>query len=164
MTAGAVLGAVVLVPAVAAASVVLNTLGPFDTPFQSVQTTAFTRSFFSAPMKVLSVLPRLEAVRNGAPDLMATQTSVLAAPFIFATGIEVLPLGGYTGDAPAPTVRTLAGIADRGEFHLVLTAPTSVDPRVAWVTRHCLKAPSPPSAPGSGVIVPVAVHFCVPPR
>ncbi len=164
VTAGAVLGATVLVPAVAAASLVLNTLGPFDTPFQSVQTTAFTRSFFSAPMKVLSVLPRLEAVRNGAPDLMATQTSVLAATFIFATGLEVLPIGGFTGDAPAPTVHTLAAMVDRGDFHLVLTAATSTDPRVVWVTRHCLKATSPPSTPGSGVLVPVGVHFCLPPR
>jgi hypothetical protein len=57
-----------------------------------------------------------------------------------------------------------AAMVDRGAFHVVLTAPTSTDPRVTWVTLHCLKAPSPPSAPGSGVVVAVAVHFCVPPR
>jgi 4-amino-4-deoxy-L-arabinose transferase-like glycosyltransferase len=157
------LAAMVLVPTVASVSVVTNTLGPFDTPFQSTATTRFTRSFFSAPFEALSALPRLEAVRNGAPDLMATQTSVLASTFIFATGQEVLPIGGYTGTIPSPSVASLASMVASGTFHVALGA-RSRDPRMVWIARHCLKVPAPPSAPGSGLIVPIRVYFCVPPR
>ena len=31
---------------------------------------------------------------------MATQTSAVAAPFIYDSGREVLPIGGYTGNDP----------------------------------------------------------------
>ena len=51
---------------------------------------------------------RSRPCRNGAPDLMATQTSVLAASLIFATGQEVLPIGGYTGTIPDPSMTTCA--------------------------------------------------------
>jgi len=164
LTSAAVVGATLLVPAVASASVVTNTLGPFDTPFQPVKTTNFTRAFFSAPIKALSTLPRIESVRNGAPDLMATQTSVLASTFIYATGQEVLPIGGFTGDIPAPSVRALASLVAAGEFHLVLTAARSQDPRVAWIARHCIKVPAPPNTPGSGLIVPIGIFYCATPR
>ncbi len=164
LTSAAVVGATLLVPAVGSASVVTNTLGPFDTPFQSVKTTNFTRAFFSAPLRALSTLPRLESVRNGAPDLMATQTSVLASTFIYATGQEVLPIGGFTGDIPAPSVRGLASRVAAGEFHLVLTAARSRDPRVVWIAHHCIKVPAPPNTPGSGLIVPISIYYCTSPR
>ena len=125
-----VLAATLLVPLVSSGSVVANRLGPFDTPFQPVAVTDFTRSFFGAPLKPLSTLPEIEAVRHGAPDLMATQTSVLAAPIIFATGQEVLPIGGYTGTIPEPAVATLRSKVAAGTFHLVLVAAHSRDPRI----------------------------------
>ena len=119
--------AILLVPLVATASVDANTLGAFDTPFQPTAVTAFTRVFFGAPLRSVSTLPQIEGVRNGAPDLMATQTSVLAAPFIYATGQEVLPIGGYTGTAPSPTVANVRNMVALGRFHLVLAALGSTD-------------------------------------
>ena len=104
VVAGGVLAALLLVPVVASVSAVANDLGPFDMPFQPAAVTEFTRSFFGAPLRPLATLPKIEAVRNGAPDLMATQTSVLAAPIIFTTGQEILPIGGYTGTIPEPAV------------------------------------------------------------
>lgn len=157
-----VVAAIILVPLVASVSVVANRLGPFDTPFQPRAVTAFTRSFFGAPLKLSSTLRAIQAVRNGAPDLMATQTSVLAAPFIFATGQEVLPIGGYTGTIPEPSVTMLRSMVDTGTFHLVLTASHSQDPRAVWIARHCLRAPTPPNQAGNGIGL-LDAFYCVSP-
>jgi 4-amino-4-deoxy-L-arabinose transferase-like glycosyltransferase len=155
---------VALVPLVASLSVVTNTLGAFDTPFQPTAATAFTKAFFGAPLQTPAGLGKIEAVRNGAPDLMATQTSVLAAPFIFATGQEVLPIGGYSGTTPAPSVGRLRALVAAGVFHLVLVGPTSTDPRVEWIRRHCLKAPTPSNGAAAGVAAPPGVYYCTAPH
>jgi 4-amino-4-deoxy-L-arabinose transferase-like glycosyltransferase len=156
--------AALLVPAVASESVVTNTLGPFDSPFQPVAATQFTRNFFGTPLQTISSLPTLEQAQAGAPDLIATQTSVLAAPFIYATGQEVLPIGGYTGRIPEPTVSRLASLVATGAFHLVITAASSADPRIAWVAQHCLRIPTPPDAAPTGVLLAVSIYYCTPPR
>jgi 4-amino-4-deoxy-L-arabinose transferase-like glycosyltransferase len=165
LRAVAVLGvglAALLVPVVASESVVASTLGPFDTPFQPLGVTEFTRNFFGAPLQTTSSLPALERAQAGAPDLIATQTSVLAAPFIFATGQEVLPIGGYTGRIPEPTVRRMAALVAAGAFHLVIAVAGSSDPRVEWVAQHCLKLPTPPASVPSGVALDVDVYYCTP--
>jgi 4-amino-4-deoxy-L-arabinose transferase-like glycosyltransferase len=154
--------ALLVVPTVATVSIVAETLGPFDTPFQPLAVTAFTRAFFGAPLQTVSTLPRIQAARNGAPDLMATQTSVLAAPFIYATGQEVLPVGGYTGTNPAPTLGQLRRMVGDGRFHLVLAARGSTDSRILWIARHCASLPPDPGAAGAGVIGPIALYFCLP--
>jgi len=153
-----------LVPAVASESVVANTLGPFDTPFQSLAKTHFTRAFFGAPLQTISTLPTLEQAQASAPDLIATQTSVLAAPFIYATGDEVLPIGGYTGRIPEPTVRRLAALVAAGDFHLAITAAHTNDPRVRWLAQHCLKVPTPPSGTNSALPFGVGIYYCTPHR
>ena len=91
---------------------------------------------------------------------MATQTSVLAAPFIFATGQEVLPIGGYTGTIPEPTVANLRSMVDAGKFHLAVTAAHSRDPRSIWIAHHCLNAPT-PANPGAHV-GPLDTFYCIP--
>jgi hypothetical protein len=68
-------------------------------PFQSTPTTTFIRDVF-APQPSPPGLASIEAARRGAPYLMAAQTSAVAAPFIFATGEEVLPLGGTPARFP----------------------------------------------------------------
>ena len=161
VVAGGVLAGLLLVPAAASVSVVANDLGPFDTPFQPAAVTDFTRSFFGTPLKPLATLPKIEAVRNGAPDLMATQTSVLAAPIIFATGQEVRPIGGYTGTIPEPTVASVRSMVAAGTFHLFLAAAHSRDPRIVWIAHHCQGVPTPPDA-GSDV-GPLATFYCLPP-
>lgn len=41
---------------------------------------------------------------------MATQASALAAPFIWASGKEVLPVGGFTGTIPEPSLPALKNL------------------------------------------------------
>jgi 4-amino-4-deoxy-L-arabinose transferase-like glycosyltransferase len=152
--------AVLVVPAVASASVVSNRLGPFDTPFQTRAVTYDTHEFFEAPAAVSRLLPLLEEVRQGARYLMAVQSAALASPFIYDTGQEVLPIGGFTGTIPEPTLETLDSMIDVGDFHLVLQSSTTTDPRLIWIARNCVQvggraASSSSSFPG------LAVHYCV---
>jgi hypothetical protein len=150
--------AMVAVPTVASASVVTNDLGAFDTPFQPMAVTAFNKSFFGAPLQPIATLPTIERVRDGALDLLASQTSVIAAPFIFATGQEVLPIGGYDGSTPEPTLATLRSAIAQGAFHLVLTASRTDDMRALFIQRHCL----PVHRTGPSIAVSIRVSYCLP--
>jgi 4-amino-4-deoxy-L-arabinose transferase-like glycosyltransferase len=148
------------VPVVASASIPLHRLGPFDTPFQPVAVTAGTRSFFGVTTATKELIPTLERVRRGARYLMATETSALAAPFIFVTGQEVLPIGGYTGTIPAPTLDSIRSLVRSRRFHLVLQSPTATDPRFVWIANHCLPVAQPTSA-SAQVRHHIAIFYCL---
>lgn len=160
---GAALAALVagslLAPSAASVSVVAKNLGAFDTPFQPVAATRFLDAFFGAPLDAEALVPRLEKVRNGARDLMAVQSSVLASPFIFATGQEVLPIGGYTGIEPEPSVPDLVRMVAKGDFHLVLAPVGSRLPQIVWIRQHCLRLNA---TKGTAAIGPLRVFYCMP--
>jgi hypothetical protein len=138
LTAGLLAG--VLAPAVASGELVAQSKGAFDTPFESAQDAAFVdRVFVDTPAQIAPLIPRLEGLQNGAPYLLATQTSAVASVFIYASGLEALPIGGFTGTIPSPTLAQLKSDIRQGLFHLVLAAP-SQDPRLRWIASHCLKA------------------------
>ena len=153
--------AVTLVPATASVSVAAERLGPFDTPFQPVPVTVGVRAFFGVLGTSKLLLPKIESARNGAPFLMATQTSAVAAPFIFDSGEEVLPIGGFTGTNPSPTRSpTIERLVHRGAFHLVIQSRSTTDPRLTWIARHCvpLAQPKGPGVPTTGQF---ALYYCV---
>ena len=89
---------------------------------------------------------------------MATQTSVLAAPFIWASGQEVLPIGGFTGTIPEPTLATLRHLIKTGFVSTFLQSPTTTDPRLTWIARHCLNV-SNRARPKTAL--PIAVYYCL---
>jgi 4-amino-4-deoxy-L-arabinose transferase-like glycosyltransferase len=149
--------AALLVPTVASASVVSSGLGPFETPFEPQSATASATRFFGAGFQVAPVVPALEAGNQGILYLMATQTSALAAPFIWATGREVLPIGGFTGTIPAPTLSALQSMIQMNEVRTFIQSPTTTDPRLAWIARHCIKV-SNTSGPAAGL--PISVYYC----
>jgi 4-amino-4-deoxy-L-arabinose transferase-like glycosyltransferase len=154
--------AVLAAPAAASASVVDNALGPFDTPFEQLSAWKLARSLGALANQTEALLPALEQAPDLPPDLMATQTSAVAAPFIYDTGREVLPIGGYTGTIPEPTITTLKSMIARRDFHLVIQAPVVHDPRLVWIANHCLPlnpGASSSSAPGR---LRLAIYFCGP--
>jgi len=161
---GAVLAAVftgaalLLIPAAASASVVAESLGPFDTPFQPELVTTFIHSVF-APQPSPPGLATIEAARRGAPYLMATQTSAVAAPYIYATGEEVLPFGGYTGTTPSPSVAQTRSMIARGLFHLALIAAPRATPSTRFIAAKCLRIPPKRGQP----VVPIklSVYYCL---
>ncbi|MGD0749453.1 MAG: glycosyltransferase family 39 protein [Acidimicrobiales bacterium] len=149
--------ALLLVPAVASASVVAQGLGPFDTPFQSAGVTRFVHTVF-APQPSPPALADIEAARRGAPFLMAAQTSAVAAPYIYATGEEVLPLGGYTGTIPTPTTAATQAMVAAGDFHLALVASPGATQSALFIARHCLRVA--PSGNNASVAPRLRIYFC----
>jgi 4-amino-4-deoxy-L-arabinose transferase-like glycosyltransferase len=153
--------ALVLVPSVASASVVALRLGPFDTPFQPAVVTTFIRHAF-APQSPPPGLAKIESVRRGASYLMAAQTSAVAAPYIYATGQEVLPLGGFTGTQPSPTSATVRRLVAKSRFHLALVATPSASASAAFVATHCLRVPPTPGRPASPLAPMIKIYYCLP--
>ena len=122
----------------ASAELVADHAGAFDTPFETTgQQQAIDDLFVRTPAQVAPLIPRLEAVQNGAPYLLATQTAAIASVFIYASGLEALPIGGFDGTIPSPTLAQLQADVAEGKFHLVL-AGASTDPRIQWIEAHCL--------------------------
>jgi len=138
---GALAGALVtglVAPTVASVELTVHHRSAFDTPFEPVsEAAAITSTFVQEPASVRRIIPELEAAQHGAPDLLAAQTAVVASVFIVASGREALPIGGFTGTSPVPTLAQLRADVRAGRFHLVLTG-ASRDPRIAWITSHCL--------------------------
>ncbi len=151
--------AVLVVPAAASASVVTSGLGPFQTPFESQRATTDAIDFFSAGFQAAQILPGLEAATRGTPYLMATQTAVLAAPFIYASGREVVPIGGFTGTIPAPTLSELKYLIELNDVHIFVQAPSTSDPRLIWIARHCIKVTK---TSGPPAVLAVSVYYCPP--
>jgi 4-amino-4-deoxy-L-arabinose transferase-like glycosyltransferase len=130
----------VVAPAVASAELVVHHEGAFDTPFEpAAQRAAIDQVFVTLPAQVRLTIPRLEAGQNGATYLLATQTAALASVFIYASGQEALPIGGFTGTIPSPTLGQLQADIRQGQFHLVLGTGDENDPRLRWIAAHCLK-------------------------
>jgi hypothetical protein len=85
--------------------------------------------------------------RGDRPYAAAVYGSMAAAAYL-AKGLDVLPMGGFTGDAPAPTVGGLAGLVRGGELrYVVLTgwrmgrSGPQATARDAWVAGHCRLVP-----------------------
>jgi hypothetical protein len=151
---------VLLVPAVASTSIVANRLGPFDTPFQPVVVTNYTRLLFGRSVAVAAGIPILIRTQGSAPDLLATQTSALAAPYIYQSGREVLPIGGFTGTIPAPTLTSLKAMVAAGDFHIAVQSPTTADPRLRWIAGHCRSIAGPRSTKAAPIVGHFAIYFC----
>jgi 4-amino-4-deoxy-L-arabinose transferase-like glycosyltransferase len=127
-----------LAPTVASAELVTHHEGAFDTPFESPQEDlAIDALFVQTPAQVALTIPRLQSAQHGAPYLLATQTAALASVFIYDSGLEALPIGGFTGTVPSPTLEQLQTDIRDGRFHLVLAAPSN-DPRLRWIAANCL--------------------------
>lgn len=137
LAVAAALTAVLLAPVVADVTMVANHESAFDTPFEPPQ---LAQLLASVPAKLNLVrtrtVPRLEQLAAGTPDLLAVQSGYLASTYIDVSGAEVLPIGGFDGTTPYPTLAQLRSDVANGEFHLVLAA-TTTDPRLAWVATHC---------------------------
>jgi hypothetical protein len=162
LAAPAVAVALLLAPTVAAVTSVADGLGPFDTPFQGPAVTAVTRLAFGPPVAVRDSLPALRRGAAGSPVLATTETAALAAPFIWASGREVVPIGGFTGTAPSPTLAAVRADVAHGVVRTVLQAPHATDPRLVWIAHHCLHLPTPRAAPGAPVLVTLAIYYCTP--
>ena len=132
----AVLVAALVAPAVASASLTANHETAFDTPFEPARQAALIASIPAKLAKVQQSIPRLQVAQANAPDLLAAQSSYIASVFIYTSGLEALPIGGFTGTIPSPTLDQLKADIASHQFHLVLALSTK-DPRMQWIATHC---------------------------
>ena len=124
-------------PAVASAGLTANHESAFDTPFESQKV---ARQLAAQPARLATLetvtVPYLQQVDGGTPDLAAVQSSYDAAVLIDVSGLEALPIGGFTGTIPSPTLSQLKADILNGQFHWVLMLST-VDQRMRWIAGHC---------------------------
>ena len=159
LTAAAFAGAaVLLLPAAASVSGVIRELGPFDSPFESSKTAHNNQLLAAAGPDLTRADQRLELRTPPGDALFGTDTSGLAENYILYGGREVLPIGGFLGNVPAPTLATLRADISRGYVRVFVlpVSPPGPDPRVRWIESHCTREPPPPNRrPG-----PYANFFC----
>ena len=142
-----------LLPGVTAALMVTRGLGPFAAPYEPASATisrARARSTRAVDEQVVDQL----ASTYDAPIPLATDSSILAAPFILAMGSEVLPIGGFQGGVPSPTLARLQRYIAAGEVRAFLVPVHSDDPRIEWIHAHC------PMQGSEGGGSPTALYIC----
>jgi len=138
--------AVLLLPAAASVSRVIRGLGPFDTPFESPGTAHDNQALAAAGPAFTRAAQRLELHTPPGDALSGTGTSGLAANYILYSGLEVLPIGGYLGNVPTPSLAALQDDIGRSCVRLFAlpVSPTGPDPRVRWIGSHRTRLPPPP--------------------
>jgi 4-amino-4-deoxy-L-arabinose transferase-like glycosyltransferase len=152
--------AALLLPAAASVSSVVSGLGPFDTPFESSQAVHRSHAPAASVPTLTKAIQRLAQATPPGAALFATDTSGLAQNYILYSGREVLPIGGYLGNVPAPTLATIQADIHRGYVRIFVlpVSPPGRNPSVQWLESHCIRAPRPVNAPP----VPYADFVCAP--
>ena len=112
-----------------------------DTPYEPNLVTYLNQT---RPAQLRAEWPDIVAFANTFPEDRATdvfETSGAAGYDIMVTGHEALPVGGFTGRVPAPTVSQFAAYVAQGRVTraLVAVGPPSRNPVMRWITRHCPK-------------------------
>ncbi len=130
--------AILVVPATGTVQLARDHQGFTNTPFESKKTTAQYEALLglSSSKEAASIVPVFEKLQMGSPYVMAVYTSAVASIFIAGSGKEFLPIGGFTGSIPEPTISQLEGMIRAGKFHLVLLTGGH-DPRLTWIAHHC---------------------------
>lgn len=84
-----------------------------------------------------NVLDYVEPRTQGMRYLLATGGSVPAATLIAATDRAVLPIGGYSGQMPTPTLSQLVQLVTARQLRFFLVDARSHNPRLRWVAQNC---------------------------
>ena len=137
-----------LLPGVASALMVVRGLGPFAAPYEPSSATVSREQAARALVLDGQVIEQLSST-YATPIPLATDSSILAAPFILATGREILPIGGFQGGIPAPTLAQLQRYVASGQIRAFLIPTVGSDPRIAWIRAHCNAPAESPSASGA---------------
>jgi 4-amino-4-deoxy-L-arabinose transferase-like glycosyltransferase len=143
-----------LLPAVASALMVTRGLGPFAVPYEPASATE-SRAEAKHASEVSAQIVEAVSAEYEAPWAFAIDTSQLAAPYIQATGREVLPIGGFEGGVPAPTVAQLRRYVSSGQVRALLVPDGERDARLQWIYAHCKRTEA-----TTGGRVPLLLYDC----
>ncbi|MBC3840965.1 hypothetical protein GXW82_13875 [Streptacidiphilus sp. 4-A2] len=115
----------------------------------------------------------VKAHRQGARYVLATDGWNAASPYILATGDTVMPMGGFSGSVPEPSLDAFESLVSQGQLRYVLLSGVgtgsggnafagpgpgagsgsgtgSVARIDAWVRSHCTQVPSTSYGVGAG--------------
>jgi 4-amino-4-deoxy-L-arabinose transferase-like glycosyltransferase len=141
-TTAMVVACACFLPAVTSVLMSTRRLGPFAAPYELTSDTVSPGSQQRARRSDEMIVDQLSKA-FATPIAFATDSSILAAPYILATGREVLPIGGYLGSTPSPSLAQLQHYIDTGRLSGFIVPPVSSDPRIAWILSHCAPASKP---------------------
>jgi 4-amino-4-deoxy-L-arabinose transferase-like glycosyltransferase len=125
-----------LIPAAASEFLVARGVGAFAAPFEPMSYTQSPAQAHLALEHSANTVAVLESTYR-TPIAFAVDSSRHAAPFILATGKEILPIGGFEGRIPSPTLSRLQRYIATGKLRGIIVPSTSHDPRITWVYQHC---------------------------
>jgi 4-amino-4-deoxy-L-arabinose transferase-like glycosyltransferase len=77
---------------------------------------------FGSNSGTADLLKYLKEHRGGAKYLMATFGTMAAAPYITASGENIVPIGGFDGSDPSPTLRTVKSWIASGQLKYLLVS------------------------------------------
>ena len=134
----AVFACALLLPTVTSVEAVARNVGPFTAPFEPGATLVGRISVAQLQCAIQSIVNRISSTYH-TPIAFAADTSSTAAAYVYYTGREILPIGGYRGGVPSPTLTRLQQYIASGELRafLIPTEAPSEDPRIVWVRTHC---------------------------
>jgi 4-amino-4-deoxy-L-arabinose transferase-like glycosyltransferase len=123
----------------AAATAVAAGLGPFDSPYQPASITAHDSAANARSAGVAASLQRAATKVPPGVSVITSETSAGSAFPIFSTGREFLPVGGFSGRVPSPTLAQFKDDVRTGKVVVVLAAvsPRTRNPDMLWVISHC---------------------------
>ncbi len=127
----------------ASSVVVAATLSPFDSPYAPV---AVNRNTQEAAAMFPAEKVALQAYVARVPESQVAdvfETSGVAGLYIMATGREFLPVGGFSGRVPAPSLAEFKRLVAEGRVGrvTVTTRPLTRTPDLRWVVAHCTRTP-----------------------
>jgi len=128
-----------VLPGVSALLMSTRGLGPFAAPYEPASATVSRASARRSRLLHVQLMEELASTYE-TPIALVTDSSISAAPFILATGKEVLPIGGFQGGIPAPSLAELQRRVAAAEVRAFLVPTTSDDPRIRWVLSNCKTA------------------------
>jgi 4-amino-4-deoxy-L-arabinose transferase-like glycosyltransferase len=106
----------------------------------------------------------LTAHRDGASYLMAVNTWTEAAPYILATGQEVMPMGGFSGTVPSPTLPRIQQLVSSGQLKFFLLNGSAGNTTMAavevWVENSCATVPAKDYASTTGANIAETLYEC----
>ena len=81
-------------------------------------------------------------------SVITNETSAASSGPIFDTGREFLPVGGFTGRVPSPSLAQFVSDVRAGEVTWVFVAvsPRTRNPDMLWAIAHCPPCPAPQTA------------------
>jgi hypothetical protein len=90
------------------------------------------------------LLAYVDARRGSARYVMAGTSWTSVAPYIEATGQELLPMGGFSGSVPQPTLAAFQQMVRAGEVEYVLVSSSAGTAAsiAAWVRDACTEVPA----------------------